>query len=121
VLPTDGPDLAKVGVILTDDVRGFERAKLRLLNGVHSTLAYAGILRGHETVFEAVSDPVLEALAREMMTKDIIPTLTAPRGLDLANTPRPSWPASATPRSATTWRRSPGTERRSCPSASSAP
>ena len=84
VLPADGPDLAGVGVILTDDVRGFERAKLRLLNGVHSTLAYAGILRGHETVFEAVSDPVLEALARDLMAKDIIPTLIAPRGLDLA-------------------------------------
>jgi fructuronate reductase len=84
VLPADGPDLGSVGVILTDDVRGFERAKLRLLNGVHSTLAYAGILRGHETVFEAVSDPVLEALARHLMAKDIIPTLTAPRGLDLA-------------------------------------
>lgn len=85
VLPADAPDLASVGVILTDDVRGFERAKLRLLNGVHSTLAYAGILRGHETVFEAVSDPVLEALARDLMVKDIIPTLTAPRGLDLAD------------------------------------
>ncbi|MDR6626043.1 mannitol dehydrogenase family protein [Caulobacter segnis] len=84
VLPSDAPDLASVGVILTDDVRGFERAKLRLLNGVHSTLAYAGILRGHETVFEAVSDPALESLARELMTQDIIPTLTAPRGLDLA-------------------------------------
>lgn len=84
VLPADAPDLASVGVILTDDVRGFERAKLRLLNGVHSTLAYAGILRGHETVFEAVSDPVLETLARDLMAKDIIPTLTAPRGLDLA-------------------------------------
>jgi fructuronate reductase len=84
VLLADAPDLASVGVILTDDVRGFERAKLRLLNGVHSTLAYAGILRGHETVFEAVSDPVLEALARDLMAKDIIPTLTAPRGLDLA-------------------------------------
>jgi len=84
VLPADAPDLASVGVILTDDVRGFERAKLRLLNGVHSTLAYAGILRGHETVFEAVSDPTLEALARDLMVKDIIPTLTAPRGLDLA-------------------------------------
>jgi len=83
VLPGDAPDLASVGVILTDDVRGFERAKLRLLNGVHSTLAYAGILRGHETVFEAISDPVLEALARDLMVKDIIPTLTAPRGLDL--------------------------------------
>lgn len=84
VLPSDAPDLASVGVILTDDVRGFERAKLRLLNGVHSTLAYVGILRGHETVFEAVSDPVLETLARDLMAKDIIPTLTAPRGLDLA-------------------------------------
>ncbi|PHY22120.1 mannitol dehydrogenase family protein [Caulobacter sp. BP25] len=84
VLPADAPDLASVGVILTDDVRGFERAKLRLLNGVHSTLAYAGILRGHATVFEAVSDPALESLAREMMAMDIIPTLTAPRGLDLA-------------------------------------
>lgn len=84
VLPSDAPDLASVGVILTDDVRGFERAKLRLLNGVHSTLAYVGILRGHETVFEAVSDPVLETLARELMVQDIIPTLTAPRGLDLA-------------------------------------
>lgn len=83
VLGSDAPDLASVGVTLTDDVRGFERAKLRLLNGVHSTLAYAGILRGHETVFEAMSDPVLAGLARDLMVEDIIPTLTAPRGLDL--------------------------------------
>ncbi|WP_419251630.1 mannitol dehydrogenase family protein [Caulobacter sp. ErkDOM-YI] len=83
VLGPDAPDLAGVGVTLTDDVRGFERAKLRLLNGVHSTLAYAGILRGHETVFEAMSDPVLANLARGLMIEDIIPTLTAPRGLDL--------------------------------------
>ncbi|PVM86681.1 mannitol dehydrogenase family protein [Caulobacter endophyticus] len=84
VLGDGAPDLASVGVTLTDDVRGFERAKLRLLNGVHSTLAYAGLLKGHETVFEAVGDPSLEALARDLMAKDIIPTLTAPRGLDLA-------------------------------------
>lgn len=83
VLGDGAPDLASVGVTLTDDVRGFERAKLRLLNGVHSTLAYAGLLKGHETVFEAVGDPALEALARDLMAQDIIPTLTAPRGLDL--------------------------------------
>ncbi|NGM51143.1 mannitol dehydrogenase family protein [Caulobacter sp. 602-2] len=83
VLGEGAPDLASVGVTLTDDVRGFERAKLRLLNGVHSTLAYAGLLKGHETVFEAVGDPALEALARDLMAQDIIPTLTAPRGLDL--------------------------------------
>nr|WP_232792825.1 mannitol dehydrogenase family protein [Caulobacter hibisci] len=83
VLGDGAPDLASVGVTLTDDVRGFERAKLRLLNGVHSTLAYAGLLKGHETVFQAVGDPALEALARDLMVQDIIPTLTAPRGLDL--------------------------------------
>jgi len=84
VLGDGAPDLASVGVTLTDDVRGFERAKLRLLNGVHSTLAYVGLLKGHETVFEAISDPDLAGLARDLMVQDIIPTLTAPRGLDLA-------------------------------------
>lgn len=83
VLGPDAPDLASVGVTLTDDVRGFERAKLRLLNGVHSTIAYAGLLKGHETVFEAISDPALARLAEDLMVQDIIPTLTAPRGLDL--------------------------------------
>ena len=80
----DAPDLAWVGAILTDDVRGFERAKLRLLNGVHSTLAYVGLLKGLETVFEAASDPQLAGLATDLMARDIIPTLTPPRGLDLA-------------------------------------
>jgi fructuronate reductase len=84
VLGDGAPDLASVGVTLTDDVRGFERAKLRLLNGVHSTIAYVGLLKGHETVFEAISDPALARIAEDLMVQDIIPTLTAPRGLDLA-------------------------------------
>lgn len=84
VLGDGAPDLASVGVTLTDDVRGFERAKLRLLNGVHSTIAYAGLLKGHETVFEAISDPAMAQIAEDLMVQDIIPTLTAPRGLDLA-------------------------------------
>ena len=77
------PDLASVGVTLTDDVSGFERAKLRLLNGAHSTLAYLGLLKGHATVAEAMGDPILAKLLELMMLHDIIPTLTAPRGLDL--------------------------------------
>lgn len=84
VLGEGAPDLASVGVTLTDDVRGFERAKLRLLNGVHSTIAYVGLLKGHQTVFEAISDPELARIAEDLMVQDIIPTLTAPRGLDLA-------------------------------------
>ncbi len=32
--------------------------KLRLLNGAHSALAYLGYLAGHETIADAVADPV---------------------------------------------------------------
>jgi fructuronate reductase len=77
------PDLASVGVTLTDDVEAWERAKLRLLNGPHSTLAYVGLLRGHESVRQAMADPDLAAFVRAMMLQDIAPTLDAPAGLDI--------------------------------------
>lgn len=77
------PDLASVGVTLTDDVAAWEQAKLRLLNGAHSTLAYVGLLRGHGTVAEAMADAPLAAFVRTMMLQDIAPTLRAPAGLDI--------------------------------------
>ncbi len=40
-----------------DDVTPFERRKLWLLNGSHSLLAYAGSIRGHETIDAAIADP----------------------------------------------------------------
>ncbi|MBS0295885.1 MAG: mannitol dehydrogenase family protein [Proteobacteria bacterium] len=83
VLGPDGPDLGRVGVTLTDDVSAFDRAKLRLLNGAHSSLAYLGLLAGHETVAEAMGDQALASFLRTLMIEDIKPTLTAPRGLDL--------------------------------------
>ena len=80
---TAGPDWASAGVTLTDDVAAYDRAKLRLLNGAHSSLAYLGLLAGHETVAEAMRDPRLCSLVVAMMKEDIRPTLRAPRGLDL--------------------------------------
>ncbi len=77
------PDLASVGVTLTSDVEAWEAAKLRLLNGAHSTLAYVGLLRGHETVRDAMVDAQLAAFVRAMMLEDIAPTLRAPAGLDI--------------------------------------
>lgn len=79
----DSPDWEAAGVIVTDDVSGFERAKLRLLNGAHSTLAYAGLLRGHETVLQAMQDPELASFVRAMMVEDIAPTVAPPRALDV--------------------------------------
>ncbi|MDX6279427.1 MAG: fructuronate reductase, partial [Kribbellaceae bacterium] len=41
-------------------------------------------LRGYETIAEAVRDEQLAGLSTELMTADVIPTLTPPEGLDLA-------------------------------------
>ena len=78
----DGPDLASAGVTLTSDVRGYEQAKLRILNGAHSTLAYTGLARGHETVFEAMSDPQLEGFVTRLVHQDIAASLAPVEGLD---------------------------------------
>ena len=76
-------DLRSVGVTVTDNIAAYERAKLRLLNGAHSTLAYLGTLAGLGTVAEAMSNPQLADFVRALMIEDIAPTLVAPRGLDL--------------------------------------
>ena len=77
------PDFAAFGVQLTDAVEPWEDAKLRLLNGSHSALAYLGALSGHEHVHEAVAVPAfrtfVEALWDEAQT-----TLSPPPGLDVA-------------------------------------
>lgn len=80
----DGPDWASAGVIITDDVPAYDRAKLRLLNGAHSSLAYLGLLAGHETVSQAMRDERLAAFVTTLMCEDIRPSLRAPRGLDLS-------------------------------------
>jgi fructuronate reductase len=79
----DIPDWESIGVIVTDDVGAYDRAKLRLLNGAHSSLAYLGLLAGHETVSDAMEDADLAAFIATLMKRDIQPTLQAPRGLDL--------------------------------------
>ena len=83
-LAANGPDWASAGVTLTDDVPAYDRAKLRLLNGAHSTLAYLGLLAGHETVAQAMQDQKLASFVTVLMREDIRPTLRAPRGLDLS-------------------------------------
>lgn len=82
-LGPDMPDLASVGVQLTADVAAWESAKLRLLNGAHSTLAYVGLLRGRETVADAMADRDLAAVVERMMREDVVPTLGPTPGLDL--------------------------------------
>ena len=77
------PDWEKVGVIFTKDVAGFENAKLRLLNCLHSTLAYAGSLAGFETVFDVTSDKGFYQFIVKLASDEIIGSFTPPKELDV--------------------------------------
>jgi fructuronate reductase len=50
------PRWEDAGATFTTDVAPFEDRKLWMLNGAHSMLAYAGSIRGHVTVAEAMRD-----------------------------------------------------------------
>lgn len=77
------PDFAALGVQLTDAVEPWEDAKLRLLNGAHSAVAYLGALSGHEHVHEAVAVPAFRAYV-EALWDEAQTTLNPPPGLDVA-------------------------------------
>jgi fructuronate reductase len=81
-LGADAEAFAAAGVTLAGDVAAFERAKLRLLNGAHSTLAYVGLGLGFNSVLEAMSDPALSGFVERMMREDMAATLAPTRGLD---------------------------------------
>ncbi|CAM5215113.1 mannitol dehydrogenase family protein [Alishewanella longhuensis] len=83
ILPSDRPAWQQAGVIYAADVSAFEKAKLRLLNAPHSTLAYTGYLLGYETVYDAMQDQQLVAQLQQMVTAEIIPSFIAPAELDV--------------------------------------
>ncbi|MXO90380.1 mannitol dehydrogenase family protein [Pontixanthobacter aquaemixtae] len=71
------------GVELVQDVAPFETAKLRMLNGAHSMLAYCGLRAGFQFVHEAVADPALRDLADKLMREEAMPTIEATQDQDL--------------------------------------
>jgi fructuronate reductase len=66
----------------TNDVAGWERLKLRTLNGVHSTLAYLGALADIETITETLALPGAADFARWLISEQIAPSLVPPDGQD---------------------------------------
>jgi fructuronate reductase len=71
----------KFGVTMVRDVTPFEDMKLRLLNGSHSSIAYLGLLSGHETVAAAFADPAIRKFV-DGLWAEAIPTLPEGGGLD---------------------------------------
>ncbi|ODT70030.1 MAG: mannitol dehydrogenase [Pelagibacterium sp. SCN 63-23] len=81
--PGGRPAFETAGAQLVQDVEPFEHMKLRMLNGSHSTMAYAGYLGGYQYIAEVMGDPAYVALIHGLMSDEVMPTLDMP-GIDLA-------------------------------------
>ena len=80
--PAGRPAFEKVGAQLVADVEPYEHMKLRMLNGSHSTMAYAGYLGGYDYIAEVMGDDDYVTLIHGLMTEEAMPTLHMP-GVDL--------------------------------------
>ncbi len=72
------------GARFVREAHPFETLKLRMVNGAHSALAYAGVLAGLETVDRAVGHPAVRGWLQRLMREEIEPTLHGLPGVDLA-------------------------------------
>ena len=75
--PAGRPRWEEAGVAVVAEVEPFEQRKLWLLNGSHSMLAYAGSIRGHSTIDEAIADPACRSWV-EMFWDEASRHLTLP-------------------------------------------
>ncbi len=62
--PAGRPAWEAGGALFVDDVAPYEEMKLRMLNGTHSLMAYAGFLSGRSYVRDVMRDAALARLAR---------------------------------------------------------
>jgi fructuronate reductase len=69
------PAWGAVGAEIVDDIDGYQRLKLHVLNTAHSALAYLGLPRGHTYVRQAIADPELATFLSMMMEHEIAPAL----------------------------------------------
>lgn len=69
------PAWERVNVSMVDDVEPYEEAKIRVLNGTHSCIAWAGTLRGYDYIHEGMRDPEIRKLAYNYITNGVIPCL----------------------------------------------
>ena len=73
--PTGRPAFEKAGAEIASDVAAYEKMKLRLLNGTHSTMAYLGQLSGLETISDTIATPAFARFIRRMMDEEIGSTI----------------------------------------------
>jgi fructuronate reductase len=77
----DADALASAGVTVVDDVKPFEEAKLRMLNGSHTAMACLGAVAALPFISDCIGQPAVAAFVYGLMTEEVGPALA-----------RPDWP-----------------------------
>jgi fructuronate reductase len=73
------PRLELGGAEFVGDVAPYERMKLRMLNGSHSTMAYLGYLSGYEFIAQVIAAPAFRRFVANAFADEIAPTLGMPK------------------------------------------
>lgn len=81
--PLGRPPWEVAGAQIVSYVAAFEDAKLSILNGCHSTLAYSGFLFGIEFLWQVMAKDVFQELCHMFLEYDVVPVLAPPEGVDL--------------------------------------
>ncbi|WP_418502285.1 mannitol dehydrogenase family protein [Flagellimonas sp.] len=76
------PKLDLVGVKMVEDVRPYEKMKLRMLNGGHSLVGFLGKAMGYAYIHEAVNDPLISKLFDQYLEDEVIPGLDSLEDMD---------------------------------------
>ena len=71
------------GVEFVADVKPHELAKIRLFNGVHSTLAYIGEIEGIEFAANAIVHPIIAPFIKALQENEMVPSIVDAGGIDL--------------------------------------
>jgi len=77
------PALEEVGVQFVPDVTPYEFMKIRILNGGHAVIAYAGSLLDIHFVHDAMNHPLVGGLFAKVEQDEIIPTVPPVPNTDL--------------------------------------
>jgi fructuronate reductase len=75
---SDAQALRSVGVQVVPDVAVFEEAKLRMLNGSHSAMAYIGAVAGWPVISECVGQRAVHRYVYDLITEEISPHVRRP-------------------------------------------
>ena len=62
-----------VEAVLTSDIDFYKRRKVRILNGSHTNMVFAGLWAGHDTVYECMTDETVRGFVSAALNYEILP------------------------------------------------